>query len=149
MLQLQRGFTLIELMIVIAIVGLIAAIAIPSYNNMVIKSRRGDAKTSLAEISQLQESYYADHNGYALTLADLKLDKRGYTTGGTSVTSKEGYYSIELKSSSARSYELWATAQGVQKEQDEECPIFVLSSSGKKSTAKAGTGKEKDASHCW
>ena len=59
-----RGFTLIELMIVVAIVGLLAAVAYPSYNSSVLKGRRAQARAALAELLQQQERYMTQRNCY-------------------------------------------------------------------------------------
>ena len=69
MQQRQRslGFTLIEVMIVVAIIGILAAIGYPSYQNQVQKTRRADAKAALMELAQGAERYYTqngDYDGY-------------------------------------------------------------------------------------
>ena len=59
-----RGFTLIELMITVAIVALLAAIAIPSYQDSIWKGKRGEAKTALLKALQAEERYYTQNNAY-------------------------------------------------------------------------------------
>ena len=88
----QQGFTLIELMIVVAIVAILAAIALPSYNQYVIKSNRADAKVALMKYAQMQESYYVQNMSYA---QDLTSGSGGLGIGAT-VTSEEGFYGISL-----------------------------------------------------
>lgn len=82
----KHGFTLIELMVVVAIVGILAAVAYPSYQNSVRKSRRADAMAALAEAQLAQEKWRANHTTYAANA----------TTLGISATSPDGYYSLSF-----------------------------------------------------
>lgn len=78
----QSGMTLIELIIVVVIVGILAAIAMPSYRQYVIRSQRADATTALLRLSTAQEKFYLDNNAYASTLASLNITgtERGFYT---------------------------------------------------------------------
>lgn len=67
---LQRGFTLIEIMVVVSIVGILVAIAVPSYQDSVRKSRRAQAKSDLVEVAQAMERYY-NANGSSYIGANL------------------------------------------------------------------------------
>ena len=60
-----RGFTLIELMMVVAIIGLLAALAVPNFKKFTCRARSGEAKVMLKHISTAQESYLAEHDIYA------------------------------------------------------------------------------------
>ncbi|RZM02652.1 MAG: type IV pilin protein, partial [Variovorax sp.] len=66
----QAGFTLIELMIVVAIVGILATIAYPSYRESVLKGRRAEARTALLELMQQQERYMTQRGAYLNFIAD-------------------------------------------------------------------------------
>lgn len=70
---LQRGFTLIELMIAVAIVGILASIALPSYQDYVRKGRRADAQAFMHEVASRQQHFLVDRRMYASTLAALGL----------------------------------------------------------------------------
>ena len=132
----HAGFTLIELMITVAIVAIIAAIAIPSYDNYVRETRRADAQISLVRAAQKQEQYHSINSGYATTLADL----------GLSTDSAEGFYALTLTNTGCNSgyvgcFQITATATGAQSS-DSSCATLSLDQSGTRSS----TGGADD---CW
>jgi len=86
----NKGFTLIELMIVVAVVGIIAAIAYPSYSQQVQQTRRAEGKSELLEVLQAQERLYSISNSYSL---DLTVPGLRYASVGN-VPSERGYYLI-------------------------------------------------------
>ena len=65
----SRGFTLVELMVVVVIVAILLAIAVPSYSVFVKKSRRGEAESALVDIAQREQQYFLDQRAYAPTVA--------------------------------------------------------------------------------
>lgn len=140
----SRGFTLIELMITVAIVGILAAIAYPSYQDQIRKSHRTDGKTKLLEVAQRQERYYTDNNTYATDLTLLGYSIPVTVPVTVTFNSDNGYYSISAAAgtsgSIASSYVLTATPD-VIKQPDTTCGWLTLSNTGVKS-AYGGTG-------CW
>jgi type IV pilus assembly protein PilE len=119
----SRGFTLIELMIVVAIVAILAMIAYPSYTRQVQKSRRAQAKADLTELAQgLEREFTANRNytGYVLQFATSPRD------GNPAVA-----YNIALANVTATTYELDAGATGPQA--TDLCGDLSLTNTGLKS----------------
>ena len=84
-----KGFTLIELMIAVAIIGVLSAIALPSYTESVKKGKRTEAKVELLRIAQMQESYFVQNLSYANSLTQL-----GFTAD--TINSDEDLYNITI-----------------------------------------------------
>lgn len=102
----KKGFTLIELMIVVVIMGILAAMAYPTYQNQVMRTHRADGQAALLHLSTSMEHYYTQNHTYvgATTPADL----------GHSTTSPEGNYTLTISNLSATTYTLSATPTGAQ-----------------------------------
>lgn len=84
----SRGFTLIELMVAVAIVGIIAAVAFPSYQNSIRKGRRADAMAAIASIQQAQERWRGNNATYSTSLTELRVAEPAlYTLSITAPTS--------------------------------------------------------------
>lgn len=92
----QKGFTLIELMIVVAIVGILAAVALPSYRNDIIRAARVEAQTELLELASLQEKIFLNSNNYAASVTAAYNGTAAGGLGRTSGQTKDGRYTLEL-----------------------------------------------------
>ncbi|MGO4260102.1 type IV pilin protein [Lysobacter sp. TAB13] len=119
--SLERGFTLMELMVVVAIVGILAGIAIPTYQDSVRKSRRGQAKADLVEAAQAMERYYTVNGSYA---GASLLFNRSPQTGDIQ-------YAIAFdKAPTAQKFGIKATPQGPQTK--DRCGELSIDSTGVK-----------------
>ncbi|WP_417659709.1 type IV pilin protein [Pseudidiomarina sp.] len=115
------GMTLIELMIVVAIIGIIAAIAYPNFTNYVKQGRRADAMGELMKLQMAQEEYRLRNASYA-TIADLGF------------TSSSEFYTFSVTNIGAETYTLTATATGAQTS-DTDCATMSINQNDQKTPA--------------
>ena len=152
----QSGYTLIEILIVVAILGILAAIAIPSYRANVVRGNRSVALAGLLDVANRQEQYYLDNRIYTTDLTDLgfpaalEFDNGGlsaiaYNDNQTVVAAAAGdqIYFVQINAANATTYTLSAVPQGAQAA-DAECATFALTSTGARSVS--GTYSATD---CW
>jgi type IV pilus assembly protein PilE len=145
------GFTLIELMIAVAIVGILVAVAYPAYTQSVLKSHRAEAKAALLDLASREERYFSTTNQYSNSGPAL-----GYATGTTLtpaaplpvLTGSTAYYNLSVSAPTATppaapTFLATATAVGTQVN-DTKCKDFSLSQSGVQSVS--GTDS---AGSCW
>jgi type IV pilus assembly protein PilA len=116
MLKNKKGFTLIELMIVVAIIGILAAIAIPNFMNYQCKARQSEAKTALGTLRSLQEAYFAEHDTYTANLTNLGYELKGdqkYDSPAITANSTEFSATIEGNTGSVNGDEWTLNTTGV------------------------------------
>ncbi len=152
----SRGFTLMELMITVAIAAILASIAIPAYNSYILKSHRTEAKTALLDMASMEERFFTTTNSYSTATTDL-----GYS-GNWPVIVGSGYYEIQdptptvtqaiaptvqNPAGTPASFTLTAVpVPGNMQVQDLACQVFTVSSTG----TKAATGNDPNPSvDCW
>jgi type IV pilus assembly protein PilE len=144
------GFSLIELMIVVVVLSILTAIAIPSYQRYVLKSHRTDAKTALFNLASMEERFFSTSSTYSTLPTDL-----GYSAGNFPFNTLNGDYAISQSgfvaavppsalapAGTPATYAFTATAIGVQAG-DTNCLTFTLDSHG------AQTATPDPNNDCW
>jgi len=92
----NKGFTLIELMVVVLITGILSAIAIPNYRNYVIRGARSAAQTELLQLASVQEKIYLNSTIYAASITNTYDGTSGGGLGHTSSTTSDGKYTLSI-----------------------------------------------------
>ncbi|MDD5275581.1 MAG: type IV pilin protein [Methylovulum sp.] len=121
-----QGFTLIELVVVVAIIGILAAIALPSYQDSVRKGRRGDAKGELMRLVQAEEKWRVSHTSYG-TLTDI---------GGAVANS---YYTFAVTANTASAFTITCTPQNDQA--NDSCGTLSITDSAVITSSEAACGR--------
>lgn len=129
----KKGFTMMELMIVLAIIGILAAVGYPAYTGAVKKANRADAIDSLMSLAGRMEEYYMNNDSYS----GATINAAGTGTVGSNETSDD-LYTLSITSASNFAYRLTATP----KTTDADCGNLILNSLGQKSDSQ-GSG------NCW
>ena len=138
--SLQAGFTLIELVIVMAVLTLLVTMAYPSYLEHMNKVRRADALGPLLDVVSRQEQYMLDHKQYAGNMTQLGFAANPYIT-------PEGYYSVAVVTAGCGTspcYRFTATpVSGKAQAKDAKCTSLSINSAGSKTATGSASTK------CW
>jgi type IV pilus assembly protein PilE len=147
-----NGFTLIELMITVAIIGILAAIAIPSYQENIRKSRRVDAEGVLLSLANAMERHFTETSNYcnmggnggsnACEDADVTYDT-GEPSSFSVPASTRAFYTVTISSVDSSTYTLSALAIGAQI--DDKCGVLTLDNVGNRDAKK----DDVSVDDCW
>lgn len=128
----QFAFTLIELIIVLAIICIVTCIAYPNYESYIIKERRSNAAIALMNLAASMEQYYNDNHSYqGASLKDLKINNNN------------DFYHLKITSENDTAYIIEAMPVGTQAKADKKCATLILNQLGEKSVSKG------NAIYCW
>jgi len=138
------GFTLVELMITVAIVAVVATLAVNSYRRYMLRVHRTEATTTLLAIQTAQEKWFLQNNAYAQDIATLRAAPPaglGINVSAGGVTRPGGWYTISFTAATATTYTVQAAATGSQTD-DTICATFSIAESGVRTSAPSTTD-------CW
>lgn len=130
----ERGFSLIELMVVVLIIGILAAVALNSYRKYVVRANRTDAKSAMQDLAGREERYMYKNNKYSSLNSDLNITA---SFGGPN-------YVVSVASASTTAYVIQGVPQGKQFTDDKECLTMKLASNGVVTITGTGT-----VANCW
>jgi len=138
----QAGFTLIELMIVLIIAAILAAVAFPQYRDYVVRSNRSVAKSMLLQVADRQEQFFTDRKTYAVDMTDLGYPAAasfavGRASAAEAAVNGDSLYQITLTGATATTFTLTATPVNGQAE-DTQCATIVLNQAGQRTSTPAG-----------
>jgi type IV pilus assembly protein PilE len=142
----QRGVTLIELMVVVAIIAIISAFAYPSYDRYVIKTKRSVAQNALLQIADRQQQFFMDNKRFAADLTNLGFTANPFVVNDdgnpTVAGDSQAVYSLSLSNVTATTWTLTAAPLHGQLSRDTYCGSLSITQAGTK-------GKTGAYDKCW
>lgn len=134
-LKTFRGFHIIEVLMVLAIIGIVTALAIPLYSQYITSTRRLEAANTLSKLAVAMEKFHIENNSYE----NATLEALNFSDS----IAKDNYHLI-IQTASNNNYSLAAEPIGKQAEKDFRCATLVLSANNKKTVTGPGNTEE-----CW
>ena len=142
----QAGVTLIELMVVVAIVAAIFAFAFPSYDRYIVRAKRAVGQNMLMQVADRQQQFFMDNKRFAADLTNLGCGANPFIVdddgAGTVAGDADAVYSIALSNVTATTWTATATPVGAQLSRDTFCGSLTINQAGAK-------GKSGGADNCW
>lgn len=144
--QRQRGVTMLELLIVVAIIAIVSAFGYPSYMQYVVNTKRTAATSALLQVADRQQHFFMDNKTYAGDLTDLGFaaDPWVITEEGmsTAAGNSDAVYSISLSGIAATTYTITAAPLHAQLDRDGDCGSLTLDQAGVRGNSGGGA-------NCW
>jgi type IV pilus assembly protein PilE len=142
----MRGVTLIELMVVVAIVAIIFAVAFPSYERYIVRSKRAVGQNVLMQVADRQQQFFMDNKQYAANMTNLGFTANPFIVDddgqSTVATDPDAVYSVSLSNVTATTYTVTAAPVGGQLKRDTNCGSLTITQAGAK-------GKSGSGDNCW
>ena len=142
----QAGVTLIELMVVVAIVAAIFAFAFPSYERYIVRAKRAVGQNVLMQVADRQQQFFMDNKRFAADLTNLGFGANPFIVDDDGASTVAGdidaVYSVALSNVTATTWTATATPVGAQLSRDTSCGNLTINQAGAK-------GKSGAADNCW
>lgn len=142
----QRGFSLLELMIVVAVIAILSSIALPYFGDQLAKGRRAEGKAALLRTALAQERHYTKFGSYATSVSTL-VGSDGLSGVDSSGNTESGYYIVSIQNGAGTVFTAQAQTQGSQVDDNRFCYRFFVDNLGVKTAVDASGNDTTDI--CW